>query len=254
MRPAIVLGLGGTGARIVDQVYGRIPEADRDKAVFFVFDTDLGDMSELKHLDPVRDVISIGRTRTVQQILVEQGGETRFQYLDQHQDILGNNMADGAAQVRMISRFAFETLRGDAAERIANKINKISSNKYTDRGANLYLVSSVCGGTGSGLVLPLAFSLKNYLSQQLNRTLLVKAVTLFPDIYALSSDVGMESKEKKRIRSNAYAFFKEWKTYNDVFRGEYKHEEFIDLLNLKLLDLGNITSLTPDKLKKIRTC
>ena len=248
MRPAIILGLGGTGARIVNEVYGKIPDADKDKIVCFVFDTDLGDMKKLKHLDATRDVISIGRSRTVQEILSEQGGMAGFEYLETHRDILGNNMSDGAAQVRMLSRFAFETLRGDAAQKIARKVNQIASNKYPDVGANLYIVSSVCGGTGSGLILPLAFSLKNYLSQQLNRTLLVKAVTLFPDVYALSSDVGMNSKEKRRVRSNAYAFFKEWKTYNDIFRNEYKHKEYLDLLNLKLLDLGSITSLTPNNL------
>jgi len=249
MRPAIVIGLGGTGAKIVDSVYGRIPKKDRDKAIFFAFDTDMGDMEELKHLDAKNDVISIGRQRTVQQIIVENKTK-KFDYLSTERDIMSNNLSDGAAQVRMLSRFALENLQGDAAQKIANKINHIASNRFAgSQGANLYLVSSVAGGTGSGLLLPLAFTLKNYLSTALQKTLLVKAIVLFPDVYTLSNDVGFNPDEKRRVRANAYAFFKEWKTYNDIFRNEYKYKKNIDLMSLQLLDLGGMNALTPDRLK-----
>jgi hypothetical protein len=248
MRPSIIIGLGGTGARIVNNVYSRIPETDKDKVAFFVFDTDYGDIGKLSCLRKDKNIIITGQDIKVQDLL-KQNPDNPYHYLDKHRQIMQKNLSVGASQVRMLSRLAFESLGGEAFNLIQNEISSVFSNAREAMPTNVYFVSSTCGGTGSGILLQLAFMLKNYINTQYNRGAFTKAITLFPDIYATARNVNMTNDEKLRIRANAYAFFKEWQTYNDIFNGNYEYEEYKPLLNVNIGQLGNLTSLTPDKLK-----
>jgi cell division GTPase FtsZ len=46
-KPVILIGLGGIGSRIVDDVYARVDEERRNQVVAIVLDTDSGDLSKL---------------------------------------------------------------------------------------------------------------------------------------------------------------------------------------------------------------
>ena len=124
-------------------------------------------------------------------------------------------------------------------------MNNIFRNDAGNDPVTVYLVSSVCGGTGSGLLLQLSFLLKNYIQTTFSRNAQIKALLIFPGIYTSSNDIELTNDERNRLRSNGYAFFKEWHTYNDIYVNGTNNEQAKELLTLPIGQLGALAALTP---------
>lgn len=243
MRPSILIGLGGTGSAIVHNVYKRFSEEDRKKLAVLVFDTDAGDMKKLNSLNSKEQIINLGQNKTVATFLKENSKrKNEFGYLETDRQITNKNMSKGAAQVRMLSRLAYEVMDQKQFGIIMKQISSIFGNDLDPNApVNIYYVSSLCGGTGSGILLQLAFLLKNYINEVNQRAVLAKAVVMFPDIFTTTKDVGAGKSESEKLRmaANTYAFFKEWKTYNDIFQGNYPYgRDQIKNLSLNIGQLG----------------
>ncbi len=249
MRPAILIGLGGTGAMIVNNLYSRLSDNDRSKIATFVFDTDYNDIDKLKSLKTSDNVINTGADQIVSDFINKHPNKN-FDYLEMHRSILGKNMSKGASQVRKLSRLGFESVNPGEFIKMQNAISKVLAAAPHGQTVNLYLVSSVCGGTGSGILLQLAFLLKNYIPVTHGRSVFVKSVILMPGIFTDSAKISLHNDEKLRVRANAYAFFKEWKTYTDIFNGTYNHDQNKEFLTLQIGQLGSLNTLTPATLVK----
>jgi hypothetical protein len=220
MNKYILIGLGGTGSKIVDNLYGRVPQNMKDGFDVFSIDTDHDDQQNLKNI-PLHGRVTISQNSTVGDF-ISQNGAREYEYLGRHHAVLQNNMGTGAGQMRQISRVAFET-PNDSLDVITQAIAKQNNNIAADGGANslsIILVTSICGGTGSGCSLQMAFFLKEYISQNiLNAQPLIKMVSLMPGVFTQSEDVTLDDSQKRRIKANAYAFLTEWNTYNSIISG-----------------------------------
>ena len=186
IRPSIIIGIGGTGQRILLNVRKKIVEAydtlDRLPIVgFLVVDTDpekpiMPDVDEIMlqqiTLNPAE---FLHCTVTGTQRLKEEISSypELSEWIDRKVLELGD-VTVGAKGIRAVGRLAyflnysriksaFNSLRAKVTDKSNMDYMLKTHGIQVESGLNTYVVSSLCGGTGSGIFLDLAFSLKNWL-------------------------------------------------------------------------------------------
>ncbi|HEY9077704.1 MAG TPA: tubulin-like doman-containing protein [Anaerolineaceae bacterium] len=214
MRPTLLIGLGGSGQMVLAHLkarfihnYGEVPPAIE----FLGFDTD----QTATAVQVGGQVVSL--TKGVE--LVEIGGiETAniIRNLDRYPSIAEWIAEDkeriptaaivmGAKQVRPLGRLSMFW----NVEKIFNKIDasirrltdiKLSSDQI---GVNVFIVSSVCGGTGSGAILDIAYLARHVISKLGARASFcyVNAILTLPSVFP--------TVDKNGIESNAFACMRE---------------------------------------------
>jgi hypothetical protein len=186
IRPSILIGIGGTGQRIIMNVRRKIVEAydnlDRLPIVgFLMLDTDpekpiMPDLDEVLlqqiTLNPSEFIhCSVTGTQRLKEEI--RSFPELVEWVDKRVLDLGD-ITVGAKGIRAMGRLAYFL----NYPRIKSSFNSIRS-KVTDKsnmdymlkthgiqvesGLNTYVISSLCGGTGSGMFLDLAFSIKSWL-------------------------------------------------------------------------------------------
>ncbi len=221
LRPTLLIGAGGTGydivARAKARFYETYPASRLQQIRFIVFDTDTNhapiqnSVGEMVRLTPDRELIQIGAV-PVNGII-----ENKSSYLayaaELDLDLLPRvDLTKGAKQVRQLGRLAlffhFERVRNVILDAMTSIL---SIDHYRDVGAervqsiNVFFVSSTCGGTGSGIMIDLAY-LTRHLA--LSRGIPEDAVFniglfLMPDAYKVPQS------NRKQIRANACAMLNE---------------------------------------------
>ncbi len=186
IRPSILIGIGGTGQRILMNVRRKIVEAydslDRLPIVgFLVLDTDpekpiLPDVDEvLLHEIALNPSEFIHCTVTGTQKLKEEirSYPELSEWIDRKVLELGD-VTVGAKGIRAIGRLAYflnYSRIKSAYMGLRSKVTDKNNMDYmlkthgiqVESGLNTYVVSSLCGGTGSGTFLDIAFSVKMWL-------------------------------------------------------------------------------------------
>lgn len=233
-RPTLVIGLGGTGkevvlllkARFLENL-GQVPEILR----FLVLDTTLateevqGDLGERVYLSPIefQYLGNIDANDIVENL-------HKFPFIAEwFPKILRPGVIDrGAAMVRAIGRLALfwrvQEVVGalDAAIRnlmaLANIPLTLQPGALTqEQGISIFIVSSLCGGTGGGMFLDMAYLAQDVLRQVglLGVSKVVGALVL-PGAFPRAAD-------QYNLQANAYAALKELDYLMDQadFRCEY---------------------------------
>jgi len=187
VRPSIIIGLGGTGQRIILEVRRRIIQeyGDLDKIPiigFLVIDTD----SE-KPIIPGIDDYTLNKIQLAPSELVHAKvtgthklkSELRsYPHLSEWVDksiLERGDITVGAKGIRAIGRLAYflnyinikKSFNGIYSQ-VTNQPNlRYMTENYgmsVASGVNVFIVTSVCGGTGSGMFLDLAFTIKDLLA------------------------------------------------------------------------------------------
>jgi hypothetical protein len=234
IRPTLIIGLGGTGGDVVMRIrrrfyesYGSLAEfpivgylwLDTDRSEKHILSREIRDFVRLT--DTERLMMTINDTTAITQNLKEPG----FQHIDKWWypglNSLGQ-MNEGAGQIRAYSRLAFfhhyQAIRAaivDANKRIRDPLAQevmMKSPVLKDQGllaqvefnqpTNVYLVSSIAGGTGSGMLMDVSFLVKDVF-QEGNVT--VCSFLVFPDHFG--------SVTNDRMKANSYALLKELNYY-----------------------------------------
>lgn len=215
MRPTLMIGLGGTGQKVLVHLkarflrnYGDVPRAVR----FLCFDTDTA--AEKTKIDD-REISLVTDTE-----LINLGGiETQniIKNLDRYPAISSWIIEDkeriptravvqGAMQVRPIGRLSLfwrvETMFSKMMEAIRG-LTRVDEVSTEERGLNIFIVSSVCGGTGSGSILDVAYLARQAIDRSgISSSLCyVNAVLGLPSVFPNVAKIGIES--------NAYATLSE---------------------------------------------
>lgn len=221
--PTILIGLGGIGSTIANKIYAQLPKQSKERVVIHAFDTDVNTIKRLKYLQEDGGITQTSdRGRVEDYIYKYKTAKTWFQ----ENDILYDKvMTEGAGQIRMVSRLAYyHTLKNP--ENIKNlminmrkKIFKVmeKTNKSTVR---IMIVSSLAGGTGSGIFLQAAMYLREMLegAAGLHRVL-VRGAFLLPDLFC---NTVLDSKQHENVRANAYACMKELNAILSAASGDNK--------------------------------
>ncbi|MCW5976553.1 MAG: hypothetical protein KIT09_00675 [Bryobacteraceae bacterium] len=215
IRPTVLIGLGGTGGDVVLKVRKKIFERygrpqDFPALQYLYIDTDTSN----QHIDStLLEEFKLNPAERYDAIVPDTSRYTR--HLSQYPRIKAwwypsmhdlGAMTVGAGQIRGYSRLGFFAKFSEIRAAIENALNSANASAdemlrrwrvevETARGANIYIVASLAGGTGSGMFIDTAF---------LCRTLSPSSVTVG---YLVLPGVFLRNQE--RIFANSYAALKE---------------------------------------------
>ncbi len=243
MRPALIVGLGGTGQEVLVRIKARFLETFGMDALSVIklaaldtrdekLETKL-DNGQTVSLNKNTELLDIGNVPTIQ---VLQHLDTNYRQVKAWlpDNIPSQSIVAGARQIRPLGRLAlffhYAKIRNYLDNLIQNlaNINKqftASSVRAEDEpGLQIFLVSSICGGTGSGTFLDTAYLLR-HLCMRLNQPKIdLTGILVLPQAFTqVPSD---------QIKANAYAALLELDqfssgTFGDNFDVEYPGEERI---------------------------
>jgi hypothetical protein len=206
-KPVILIGLGGIGSRIVDDVYARIDEQRKRQVAAVVLDTDSGDLSKLKHVKTkiqTAPMINVGS-------YVARNPEVMEWFPHEHRIIREKMMQSGAGQIRSISRLAlYSAIQDGKLSRLDKEINRLFESNDNDFGENIsiIIIGSITGGTCAGSFIQLGMYVRDYFKNYMpNISVNINGAFILPDI--LIKNALVPKFQYERIMANAYASLKE---------------------------------------------
>lgn len=210
--PTLILGLGGSGSRIIEKVAQKVSETSSNQSeriAFVAFDTDINDLAGIKRRSPLIRTVQTSTRSTVGEYL-NINTNARDNWFPINEMLNRKTLTEGAAQVRAISRLAFDTtLKAgnlDPLHRAVEQLFRIDKDQE-EQALRVIITSSLAGGTGSGLILPVAMYLSNFLRMKYPKA---KAITrgffIQPDVFF--TVIGA-TEEQQNLQVNAYAAVRE---------------------------------------------
>ena len=106
--PTLLVGLGGTGSKIVCRVSQMVTEEQRKRIGFAVFDTDINELREIREANPFIKTIQTSTKLTVGEYL-NIDTHARDEWFPVNGILNSKSLTEGAGQVRAISRLALDT-------------------------------------------------------------------------------------------------------------------------------------------------
>ncbi len=207
--PTLFVGVGGTGSGIVKMVAEMCRPGERENVNFVCLDTNVNDLSNIAKSKAKIYYVQTSNTQTV------------GNYLDYDKDALNNwfpknavlydkTVSEGAGQVRAISRLALNsTIKLGKINPLYNAIDDLfrKTGRAMKQVMRVVIASTASGGTGSGIMLPLAMFIRDYVNRKYpNTSLIIRALVLLPE--TLDKEI-KSTVEKESQRRNAYATIKE---------------------------------------------
>jgi hypothetical protein len=206
MRPTLLIGLGGTGQKVLVQLkarfirnYGAVPRP----VEFLAFDTDQGVeetaiMGERVRLTPGTELHNIGNVETAEivQHLSRYPAMAAWMSEDKERFPI-RAVTMGAQQVRPLGRLAFFWHVGDIYVQLLSAVSRLTHLELEaeKRGMNVFIVTSVCGGTGSGIFLDMAYLVRHVVNQSNIRdsSCYINGILALPSVFPTVDPQGIES-------------------------------------------------------------
>ncbi len=209
IKRCLYIGLGGTGMnallhtkKMFIDTYGEVPPM----IGFLGIDTDggaykksiLSNRGEEVVLDPKEQLpIIVKKARPIYEVQKE-----AFSWIPEENLYALTSMELGAGQIRTNGRFAFTVNYDDISRKVETTLAQITNahiinqDKYELLNANIeiHMVFSVCGGTGCGTFINMAYLLRDKAPQ-----CKLTAYAVLPDVFKHMSNSGMA-----KVAANAY--------------------------------------------------
>ncbi len=244
LAPTLVVGLGGTGSDIVQRVAKQVTNEQRKRIGFIVFDTDINELREIREQNPFIRTVQTSTSLTVGEYL-NIDAHARDEWFPVNKILSRKTLANGAGQVRAISRLAIDTaVRAGQMEPLHQAIAdlyKLEGEKEI-HALRVLIVSSLAGGTGSGLILPISMYMKHYLKTKFQQSAnITRGFFILPEVFY---EVIKGQSERNNLKCNAYATLRELdaflmkgdgtlpKKYRDTLKFEFprvgskEHEDY----------------------------
>jgi len=180
VEPWLVVGLGGTGSRIVEHLAHRLQEepywkGQLDSLVqFLCIDTNLEDQAHLGSPLHKAAIAQFNKPGLMKRQLTNPSQQVAHFINPDYEPREGGG--SGAGQVRMESRFSFYHHSDNIAKTLREMVGRFDApSSVRVRGAqgqprhrvNVLMVFSAAGGTGSGAFLPFAYLVNDVIERQL---------------------------------------------------------------------------------------
>lgn len=242
--PTVIIGVGGIGSDICARIEKSLPEnaPDRDSFQFLIMDTDVNTIRTICKGGFRGSFIQLTDNITVKSCMCYLNEEKVKTWYPQSDIFENKAMTEGAGQHRSISRLAFDyaVYKGKLSElnRIIKKLSEIRIEE-SRQPMKFYIISSLAGGTGSGIILPLALYLNQYFLEEQG-----EALFSCKGFFLLSSAIrqlGSARLEQESVDSNAYAAVKELSAYMRI--ADFKEERYRNLYS-RLKEENDIWDLT----------
>ena len=207
--PTLIIGLGGKGSDIALRVSDMVTAEERERISFVVFDTDVNELREIGRKSPFVKTIQTSTRLSVGEYL-DIDTHSRDTWFPVNAILNSKQLAEGAGQVRAISRLAFETaIKAGKMEPLHQAIEdlyKLEGNEF-EQALRVIIVSSLAGGTGSGLILQVALYVKNYLATHYRQGAnITRGFFLLPEVFY--GPIQGQA-ERNNLKCNAYATLRE---------------------------------------------
>ncbi len=224
--PTLLIGLGGTGSKIVCRVSKMITEEQRKRIAFAVFDTDINELREIQEANPFINTVQTSTKLTVGEYL-NIDTHARDTWFPVNGILNSKSLTEGAGQVRAISRLALDTaVRAGKMEPLHKAIEELYKleGDSAEQALRVVIVSSLAGGTGSGLILPVALYLRNHLATKFQSSAnITRGFFILPEVFY---EVIHGESERNNLRCNAYAAIRELDAFlmkgDDTLPDKYK--------------------------------
>lgn len=207
--PTLLVGLGGTGSKIVCRVSKMVTEEQRQRIGFAVFDTDINELREIREANPFIKTVQTSTKLSVGEYL-NIDTHARDTWFPVNAILNSKTLTEGAGQVRAISRLALDTaIRAGNMEPLHTAIEDLYKleEEQSDQALRVIIVSSLAGGTGSGLILPVALYIKNFLSTRFQQSAnITRGFFILPEVFY---EVIRGQAERNNLKCNAYATLRE---------------------------------------------
>lgn len=207
--PTLLVGIGGTGSGIVQRVYELATKKQRENIGFVIFDTDVNELRTIEEKTPQIKTVQTSNRMTVGEYL-DADEYSRNTWFPVNRILNSKALTEGAGQVRAISRLALNTTikqgRMTPLDEAVEELYELNGQK-TVQAPRVIITGSLCGGTGSGLVLPISLYIRNFMSTKLQQgSAIIRGFFLLPEVF---DGVIKTQSERNNLRSNAYAAIRE---------------------------------------------
>jgi hypothetical protein len=213
--PTLLIGLGGIGSRIVDEIHGMLNGEEKTHIAVHAFDTDVNDIAgKIRNIGG--HVTQTSRSGRVGDYLNATDRSVLEWFPYESPEIKQKNLTDGAGQIRAVSRLAFRAaIENGAMVNLENQIRNLTQARPSVLSSSfrVTIVSSLAGGTGSGIFLQMALYLKDLLEKKYHiPDVMIRGAFVLPDILiktgVLPMGKGIDN-QHDNVRANAYASMKE---------------------------------------------
>ncbi len=224
--PTLIIGLGGTGCDIVNRVDKLANSEQKENIRFVYFDTDANELRIRKEESPHVFTIQTSRRMNVGQAL-RSDREAREKSFPTSNQLLKKSLTEGAGQVRAVSKLAFDAcLREGRITPLHDAISELMhmNGDTMEQSMRVVIVSTLVGGTGSGILLPVSMYLRNYLENICGQKPIIRGICVLPEVFF--HDSNKTEVEKNNLRANAYATLRELDAFMLKADSRGKYDKF----------------------------
>lgn len=215
LSPTLLIGLGGIGSRIVDEIHGMLTSEEKEFVAIRAFDTDVNDITgKIKNIR--NNVTQTSRNGRVGDYLNATDKSVLEWFPHESPGIKRKTLTDGAGMIRSISRLAFRAaIENGAMIPLETQVRELLIARPSELRSSfrVMIVSSLAGGTGSGIFLQMALYLQDLLEKTYHiPDVVVRGVFVLPDILiktGLLPRGNEEFNQHDNVRANTYASMKE---------------------------------------------
>lgn len=207
--PTLIIGLGGIGSKITASVALKCSDEERENIRFVAMDTDANDLKLLENMGAGIKTVQTSSKQTVGEYL-NIDDDAREEWFPVNEVLNRKTVSEGAGQVRAISRLALSSvMKSGGLKTLNDSIDELYrlSMDNKQQALRVVIVSTCAGGTGSGLILPVAMYVRSLLTNNYQQgAAIIRGFLLMPEI--LWGSIVTDS-ERNNLRCNAYATVRE---------------------------------------------
>lgn len=221
MAQTLLIGLGGTGSRVVNNVakllHDNGKEINNGEICCAVLDTNVSDNESIENSHTGIPVFSTSKAQKIRKYFELYNHLHMETWCPQTPALMEDSMIDGAAELRLKSRIAFmDCLESGVTTDLELMINDVLKNNPGSK-IRIMIVSSLSGGTGSGMFIQVALWLRKFLSES---QITIRGIFLLPDVF-ISTIEDIRSNRMTAVRHycNAYAAIRELNAITKIKKG-----------------------------------
>lgn len=208
-KETLFVGVGGIGSDIVKKVAELCKGSETDNIKFVVMDTNANDLKDVKNSKAKITLVQTSSTQSVLDYL-KQDDDARNNWFPNNTTLYSKTVSEGAGQVRAISRLAINaTIKNGNIQDLYKSIDELFLKDGGDlkQALRVVIVSSACGGTGSGIAMTVGMLIREYLHKHYReKAAIIRGYLLLPGV--MDTVIRTET-ERESLRRNGYATIKE---------------------------------------------
>ena len=205
----LFIGVGGIGSEIITRIAEMCRDGETGNIRFVAMDTNVNDLRGVKGSKANVTLIQTSSPQTVLDYL-RHDDDARLKWFPNNTTMYSKTVSEGAGQVRAISRLALNaTIKTGEIQKLYKAIDSLflKDGEELKQALRVIVVSSACGGTGSGIAMTVGMMVRKYLQKHYReKSLIVRGFLLLPGVMdtVIKTEV-----ERESLRRNGYATVKE---------------------------------------------